>query len=120
MSVIDDRRKARQAVDQAENVLIAADERMGHGTPAGRRRPEMTAPPEAVAAQPDRAVTLDVLWVAEAITEARQFGWRTCIEVWQGLIDYVNQHPAGHRHALDEVVTDDRLRKILYDALEAL
>lgn len=123
MSLIEERRAARLEVEQAENVLLAADERIKQ-TAAARRTGDaaltMTPPATALRRTPDRAVTLDILWVAEAISDARSVGWRTCIEVWQPLLDYVNNHPAGHRNALDDVVTDERLRKILYDALEHL
>jgi len=120
VSLIEERRAARQAVEDAENVLLAADERIQQGErarPGGRPAPGM-APPRARSSS--HAVTLNILWVAEAISDARQVGWRTCIEVWQPLLDFVNNHPRGHREALDEVVSDPTLRKILYDALEQL
>lgn len=118
MNLIEQRRRQRQAIDSAENVITEVDRQMRKDP--RRDSPPMEATRAQLAANPQQAITLNVEWVHEALDHTRADGWRSCLAVFQSLVDYANKHPEGYRNAFDEVVTDPDLRAILRDALDAL
>jgi hypothetical protein len=120
MNEIEKRRRARQAISAADDYIVEIDKRMRAGNGRARDVPPLEPTAEQIAADRMQAITLNVEWVSAALNHSRSEGWGSCIDAWQDLIDYANNHPLGHRQAFDDVVTDATLRKVLYDAIAAI
>ena len=118
MTPIEQRRRQRDSIARADEAIDETDKRMSAGGLRGI--PPMLATPEQLAENPQQAITLNVEWVSAALNFTRAEGWSACIDVWQSLIDYANEHPEDWRDAFNEVVTDPALREILRDALDAI
>lgn len=120
MNEIERRKKARQVIEQSENVIAEIDRAMRRTSTSANPAPPLQPTERQLAENPQQAITLNVEWVGEALNNAHGRGWGACRDIWQPFMTWTNAHPASHRAALDEVVTDPELRTILYAALDSM
>ncbi len=118
MNELERRRRQREQIERAEHQLEVADKQMRTGN--RRNVPPLEPTAEQLAVSPTQAITLNVEWIAAAMSHTRSEGYGAALSAFQPLVDYANQHPLGHRQAFDEAVTDPALRELLYTALDRI